>query len=237
MKALLFLLVASSALAQGSFQNLDFEAANLIPIPGDPYGSVQFAPAFPGWTGSVGTNLQSRALYNNIFLDTSGISIIDKTVPSFFGYPIVGLIEGEFTAVLQAGWYSNFTPTDTTLSQTGLVPSTAQSLQFKASFAGSYSLQAVLNVKLGGQSLAFNAIRSGTNYTVFGADIHTWAGQTAELDFTVLAEVPHQNNRYVFLDSIEFSSVAIPAPSVLTLSALGTLLLTWRFLRQASTST
>ena len=230
-QALLILLAACSAFAQGTFQNLDFESAELIPIPGDPYSGVEFAPAFPGWTGYVGTSLQSRALYNSVFLDTSGIGIIDQAWAHYLGLP--GLIEGNFTAILQAGFYSNFTPTDTTLSQTGLVPGTARSLQFKAFIVGSGSIVNDLNVKLGGQSLAFSAISSGANYTVFGADIHAWAGQTAELEFTVLAENPHSSNRYVFLDSIDFSDVAIPEPSVLTLSALGTLLLTRRFLCQA----
>ena len=33
---------------QGAFQNLGFESATLVPIPGDSYGRVQFAKAFPG---------------------------------------------------------------------------------------------------------------------------------------------------------------------------------------------
>src|SRR5689334_12798940 len=98
-QTVLLLLAASSALAQGTFQNLDFESATLIPIPGDPYHSVQFAEAFPGWTCSAGTNLLSGALYNNAFLDTSGISIIDQSWSHSF-FNTTGLIEGDFTAIL-----------------------------------------------------------------------------------------------------------------------------------------
>jgi len=87
-----------------------------------------------------------------------------------------------------------------------------------------------VKVLLGGQPLFLTPLASGTNYTLFGADIHTWQGQTAELDFTVIAQRPHVVNINIFLDSIEFSSQPIPEPSVLGLFTFGTLLLGWRFL-------
>ena len=96
------LLVATSCLTrgQGNFQNLGFESATLVPIPGDPYGSVQFAAAFPGWTGLVGGTQQTNALYNNVFLSVSTISIID----SGWSYPSLGgVIQGNYTAILQGG--------------------------------------------------------------------------------------------------------------------------------------
>ena len=65
---------------------------------------------------------------------------------------------------------------------------------------------------LGGQQLALTALASETNYTLFGADIRSWAGQPAELDFTILTDRPHAVNHYAFLDSIEFSDLAIPEP-------------------------
>src|SRR5712671_6794392 len=103
-EALILLFASSSAFAQGTFQNLDFEQATLVPIPGDPYQRVQFAAALPGWTGYVGTNLETAALYNRTFLDSSGISIIDSgwsASPASFGVP--GPYEGNFSAILQAG--------------------------------------------------------------------------------------------------------------------------------------
>jgi len=54
-----------AARAQGTFQNLGFESATLVPISGTSSSPVQFAPAFPGWTGSVGGVQQSAALYNS----------------------------------------------------------------------------------------------------------------------------------------------------------------------------
>ena len=62
--------LAEACFAQG-FVNLNFESASLVPIPGDAYNRVQFAQAFPGWTGTVGGVQQTLALSNNLFLDSS----------------------------------------------------------------------------------------------------------------------------------------------------------------------
>jgi len=214
---------ALSAPAQGTFQNLDFESATLVPVAAN---RVQFAPAFLGWTGTVGGVQQSSALYNDYNLGTSAISILDHGWPySSFG----GVIGGNYTALLQAGVVENPNPTpaDTTLSQTGLVPLGTESLQFKALLdlylGGSFS------VTLGGQTLSLIPLQSGANYTLYGADIRGWAGHTAELDFTVSSPGNSAIN-YVFLDSIQFSNQVIPEPGVLSLSALGALLLGRRVL-------
>jgi len=209
--------------SQGTFQNLNFEEAFLVPIPGAGLGRVQFAPAFPGWTGYVGGVQESAALYNNVYLDSSGISLID------FGWPIFPrVIQGNFTAVLQAGWRLNvFEPADTTLAQTGQVPAGTQSLQFRA--FPDLGISDSFAVSLGGQTLSLIPLATDANYTTFGADIHSWAGQTAELGFTVFAERPHQRNVNLYLDSIQFSTQPIPEPSAFGLFALGTLLLGWRF--------
>jgi hypothetical protein len=222
----LLLRTALSAQGQGTFQNLGFESASLVPISGP---TVQFAPAFPGWTASVGGSQLTTALYNDINLDTSGISIIDSGW-SYFSVS-AGVIQGNYTAILQAGLYGT-TPANMTLSQTGLVPGTAQSLQFKAYAPGFSSPLFPLVVMLGGQQLSCTPLGSGANYTLYGADIHTFAGQTAELDFTVLAENPHVNNNYVSLDSIIFSNQPVPEPGVVGLWALGAVLFGWRVVRR-----
>ena len=229
---LFLLLAACSALAQSNFQNLDFESGTPVPIPGDPY-QVLFSPAFPGWAGYVGTNLQTAAPYNSTFLDSSGVSIIDSgwsATPPPGSFGISGPIEGHFTAILQAGVVGDITnPQDTSFSQIGLVPPNAKTLLFKAFFPGAGPN---LAISLGGQALSYSLVSSGTDYGEYGADIHAWAGQTVELTLTVFAQRPHQFDEYAFLDSIEFSPVAIPEPNILTLFALGSMLLTWRFLRQ-----
>src|SRR2546423_8508195 len=101
-----------SAHPQAAFQNLGFGSATIVPIQGDPYGSVLFAPAFPGWTGTIGGVPQTSALYNNLFLDSSGIGILDQGWPFAFA----GVIEGGFTAVLQAGLGPGSQPANASLS-------------------------------------------------------------------------------------------------------------------------
>jgi hypothetical protein len=221
-----------SARAQGSFRNLGFESATLVPVPGQPafYYSAQ---AFPGWTVSIGGSQSDVALYNNVALDSSEITIIDH-VWDLRPYPFLspaGVIDGSFTAVLQAGLTGIGNPTDTTLSQTALVPTTAESLLFKGYLPGN-SLSGVLVVTLGGQQLSLTPLASGTNYTLYGADIHALAGQTAELDFTLLTQQPHVGDRYFFLDSIQFSPQVIPEPGIFGLGVLGAMLLGWRARRQ-----
>ena len=226
------LLAATQCLTngQGSFQNLGFESASLVPIPGDPYGRVQFAPAFPGWTGLVGGAQQTAALYNNWFLDTSGITILDHgwSSATLGALGVTGPLAGNYSALLQAGLFG--TPADTAISQTALVPAAAQSLLFNAYAPGFLSPLIPLTVTLGGQRLSLTPLASGANYTSYGADIHALAGTTAKLDFTVPAGNPHVNNNYVFLDSIQFSDQPIPEPGVFGLCALGALLLGWRVL-------
>src|SRR5437867_3579498 len=91
----LYLSCASGVWASGAFTNLNFESASLVPIPGDPYGSVYFSPALPGWSGFSGTNQLSAALHDNLFLDSTGIAILDSN----WQPPI----QGNYTIFLEAG--------------------------------------------------------------------------------------------------------------------------------------
>ena len=222
---LALLLSGWSAAGQGTFQNLDFESGSLVPAGAF---QVQFAPAFPGWIGTVGGVQQSIALSNTIYLDTSGISIIDQNYRGG-GIP-GGLIQGSYTAVLQAG-YGSGVPANTSLVQTGLVPANAESLQFQA-FQSVDGGTAIIPfaVTMSGQTLSLVPMASGANYTLYGANIRSWANQTVQLSFTAFAESPHSDNQYLFLDAIRFSDQSVPEPSVFGLSALGALLLGWRVL-------
>jgi hypothetical protein len=222
---------ASRGFAQG-FINLGFESATLVPIPGDPYGRVQFAQAFPGWTGTVGGLSSTSALYNTYFTDTAGIGIIDRgwsTTGQGFPGP-GGLIDGNYTALLFSGTLTNTqTGVNTSLSQTGIIPAGTKSLEFKAQEV--FDSSGSLVVTLGGQTLSLVTLGSGPNYTLYGADISNWSGQNAQLTFTVPGETPHVNDEYVFLDSIEFSSNPIPEPGALAVLSVGAVMLVcyrWR---------
>ncbi|HLX95548.1 MAG TPA: PEP-CTERM sorting domain-containing protein [Verrucomicrobiae bacterium] len=204
------------------FQDLDFESATLVPVPGNAYGSIQFASAFPGWTQTiVGGLLGTNALYNNLFLDSAGIGIFDQN-SSFLSSDV---IEGNYTAILESGLgytQTGLVPSDVILSQTGLVPFWTKSLQFKAN--NWFDSSGAFAVMLGGQTLSLTVLGSGPNYTLYGAEVSQWANQTAQLSFTVFGETPHVNNEIFFLDDIQFSPSSVPEPNTLCLIALGALL-------------
>jgi hypothetical protein len=66
----IFLLSGVLGRAQGTFQNLDFEEANVIPIVGSPLYpyDVTVANALPDWTVEYGNIQQSQMTYNEISL-------------------------------------------------------------------------------------------------------------------------------------------------------------------------
>jgi hypothetical protein len=201
----------ASGLCAQAFQDLDFESATLVPIPSDPYNRVYFSLALPGWSGFSGTNQLNAALYDSIFLDSTGIGIMD-TNSHYFG----GVIQGNYTAFLEAG-SQLFTgsPADASLAQTGLVPVGTKSLSFFAESFGPFS------VSLGGTNLNLVSFPvAGQNYNLYEADISAFAGQTTELEFTLFSEEPSGLNA-MSLDDILFSPDAIPEPSSLILVLVG----------------
>jgi hypothetical protein len=207
-----------SVQAQGAFQNLDFEAANLSPIPSGQYGGfVSSLDGIPGWTGFIGTNQLTQVVHNAV---STGNASIDILGPYWsFG----GIIEGQYTVDIQPGrdpFVVNGQNVSASISQVGLVPANAQSLRFTASPLDGFA------VSLEGQTLSLVTIGTGPYYATYGANISSFAGQTAALTFTALA----QFNTTYYIDSIQFSNLPIPEPGVFGLSALGALLLGWRAL-------
>ena len=219
--SVVFSLVLISRASAQSFLNLDFESATLVPV-GTTSQYVQFAPAFPGWTASIVSPFNTNALYDNAYLDSAGISIIDSKAQSLAG----AVIDGVYTALLQSGLgytTNGAIVSDTTLSQTGLVPSDAKSLQFKAAASGKFA------VTLGGQALSLAILGGGTNFTLYGANVGQWAGQTAQLGFTIFGDRPHVNDEGLLLDDIQFSpqSVAVGPPTILSASISGANIQIW----------
>jgi len=216
--AVVGLVLIRSASGQG-FVNLDFESATLV-SPGAQ--SVQFAQAFPGWTVAPFT---TYALYNTMALDSAAICIID-TKGSYLG----SVIDGHYTALLQSG-LTNENPafsSDTTLSQTGLVPLGTQSLQFKAMTG--FDASGRFAVTLGGQTLSLTILGGGTNYALYAANVSQWAGQTVQLSFTVFAEIPHRNDEQLFLDDIQFSNQPVsvsPGTNLVAWISGGSIQIAW----------
>ncbi len=208
---ILLLLGRQHSYSQDSFVNLDFESTTLAPD-GSP-STVATTVGLPGWTAVIGGVSQSTILYNDVTLGNASIAILGS------GNSLSPVIEGQFTVVLQPGRdpLHPVSPNhvSASISQVGLVPANAQSIQFKASTFSSFS------VSLDGQNLSMIPLGTGQNFTLYGADISAFAGQFRTLAITALA-APNTTDAF---DSIVFSPQPIPEPSVVGLFAFGALLL------------
>jgi hypothetical protein len=200
--------------AQGTFQNLDFESATLSPIPPGQYGGeVPISEALPGWTGSVNGTPVTQVLQNNITLGAPGIDILGPAWNDIGP----GILDGSYTVFLQ-----DFFPSEGNVSlyQDGTVPANTASLQFSA--WSQYSPVNLL-VSFAGNNLSLVALSTGTSpsgqpYTVYGASLAPYAGQTGQLEFTTFAATrPGQ----IELDDISFSTQSVPEASPLLLTGLG----------------
>ena len=198
----------AASLAQGTFQNLDFESANIIPDPASPFypHAVSVANGLPGWTAYEGT-FGGDILYDTLALGDAAISIHDTNGD-------ISIMQGNYTLFMQGSQGIPPGAVVPALGQVGTVPNNALSLRYYG--------QGPFAITFAGQPVPVSAVGNGPNYTIFGGDISAYAGQTGELRF--------QGGG--FLDNIFFSPTPIPEPGVVTLSTLGTVLLAWRFLRR-----
>ena len=217
-----WLTLTASAFAQGTFQNLDFEAANLPSVPVG--GFVSSLSAIPSWTAYFSTNVTTQIWHNNYALGAVNISIIG---PGFSGPASFPVIQGSYSVFLQSGLDGTATTRmSAAIAQTGIIPLTAMSLRFSV---GSYLAgdPAQLVVSIGGQNIPIFPLTITASQTVYGADISGFAGQTKELRLT---SFPSQSDpyHYFLIDSIAFSNQQIPEPNALGLIGIGALMFGWR---------
>jgi len=198
----------SLAKAQGTFQDLNFEEANIVTIPGQLY-AVTVANALPGWTVDYGTAQQTQIFYNAPAVGSTQVTLYASGYPGFPG-PI---LDGNFSLLLQGGEV-NGVPTAASISQTGQIPSGTQSIFFDVGSSGNVLLPEVF---IGNDELSLFPVGSGANYTIYGGNISAWAGQTEQVTFSS----PGGN---FLLDDISFSPMAVPEPNTLALTGLGALL-------------
>jgi hypothetical protein len=203
-------------LAQG-FVDLDFESAIIVPDPTSPYSpnAVYASDALPGWTVTDSFIGPKDILYNDLSLGAPSVSIFDAGGPNAIYYTA---LDGEFSVDLYGGTEP---ATGVSISQTGLVPANAASIQFiAAGFAAPIGEPMV--VSLGGQTISYSAISAGPNYTLYGGNIPSGlAGQSEPLTFLASNGV----NNYWKLDDIQFSTTPVPEPNSFGLFALGALFL------------
>jgi hypothetical protein len=212
--SLALLLSAGVGVAQGTFQNLDFENGTFVQVGGDPYTAV-WNSAMPGWTGYIGTNRLTQLLHNDSTLDTASIEIYGPDYPSpnlFSGRNFLRLMTG----VDPGGSGFSLSPV---LAQTGTLPASARSIEFWS--VEPYAIGFIVSFRGQGIDLSLLGTTSNGRY-VWGGDISTLAGQTGELRFLGTG----------YLDNIHFSDRPVPEPCVFTLSGLGALLLGWRVFRR-----
>jgi hypothetical protein len=210
-------LLVISAQGQGSFQNLDFEAATISQSQAP--GSVNITDALPGWNVYRGYVL-------NIPPPQIGFNNATSAVPQVTLLGMNGVdetsIEGGFSVFLEGLYVPSIEGGpplgDSSINQTGLVPAGTQSILFKAQ-PGTDSLL----MSLDGQNIPFVALATGANYILYGGDISALANQFSqplELEFTAEGMGTGWN-----LDSIEFSSQQVPEPSMWALLIVGSGLL------------
>ena len=207
--ALLVAGVGSTVDAQ-SFYDLGFESPSFVTVSPGYSGSVDPAAALPGWAVFWGNNPAPYVLYDNMFLDSAGVSILDANMP--YGYQfLTQAFEGDFTVLLQGGFSLSSYPNrqSVAIAQTGVIPVSAKTLLFDARMPTGETNFAV---SIAGQILPFYALASYGNYILYALDISHFSGQTEEIRFTANPNPPPGlaiNNNY--LDDIRFSNSPLTA--------------------------
>lgn len=207
--ALVSLLALEDVIGQ-DFVDLDFEQSTILsstPFPGE---NLNFGIAnVPGWTVSSSfglvSNYSSGAVigYNNPTLDAPGITLITRDFARL-GRPV---INGQFSLLLEGGDAPPGYGMAPSIEQTGQIPSSAKTIEFDGYYYDP------LHITFNGNVLSFKTLQTYANYSVFGADISAYAGQTGELLITDPIDTG-----FMAMDDISFSTSEIPEPSVLTLS-------------------
>lgn len=195
---LILIVFAVTARAQDSFHNLDFESATISQT--QSIGLVDSADALPHWSAFSGTNTPLAQVGFKAQIAGTPIAL-------FATNGLTGTsIEGGFSVYLVGagvdypGGPLPFVPA-ASITQTGLVPATAQCVVFKARPGTS-----LLVLSLGGQAIPFVAVARGSNYNLYAGDVAPFVGQSLELRFTVGYRGTGWN-----LDSIAFTDQTRPA--------------------------
>jgi hypothetical protein len=200
--------VVLSAFAQGTFENLNFEQANPVSSgDGYPFFYVTAASALPYWTVTIGGVQQTQIPENTASLGSPDVILEGPGSP-------IPPIDGNYSVLLQGS------DAVASISQTGLIPGGTQSLLFEAEKGFGGAGNGNLSVLIGTQTLSITPLATQPTYTLYGANISAWAGQSEELTFSALEG--GLNNWTI--DDISFSPGAVPEPNPLALTAIGGLL-------------
>jgi len=196
------------------FQNLNFESPLINTYATDQFGDELYQ--IPNWTAAIGSSQISVATSSGGLLDQSDVYVNTAS-------PIDGT-----TSINLGSVYYLASRASVSISQTGLVPQNAQSIQFRINNQRQNELVATpmnplepqMFLTMNGQACALNLVSNDGSYYVLGANIGTFAGQTATL--TIGANATGYSVEFgATIDDVAFSSVAVPEPSSLTMVGVG----------------
>jgi hypothetical protein len=206
---------------QGSFQNLSFQCADPVPIVGSPYYPYAVTPAsaFPDWTLYIGGVQPDQVFYNDEALGSASIDILGLN--SQYGNPIAG----PYSAVLQSGAVpvvSSFNFESASIEQTGTIPADAQYLDYDAALQVSYLSVTFDGVGLSPVALGTGVGPTGLAYTIYGAYVGNFAGDTGPLEFTEnLGSVVPPDPANVEIADVQFTAEAVSEENTVGLMAVG----------------
>ena len=215
----------STAHGQGAFQNLGFELApaDLGSGPGSDYYSI------PNWTAVCGP-YQTGVTLNNYVLDATTVSLETESP-----------IDGTTSVLLTSSSFSYPSSPIASISQTGLVPGTAQSLHFLVADIMTFQLPPTLPgqffVTMNGENVALQVVANNGGYSELAGNVSDWAGQTAALTIGVGVPTSQFQDQEVYfqgmIDDISFSPTSVPEPATIVLggAAGGSWLLCMRIRR------
>jgi hypothetical protein len=202
--ALTLVVLKAQVEAQGTFQNLNFEAANITGYPPNS-SDVPISSALPGWTGFYGNNQTSQVWYDGISIGGNMISVIDNNAPGF------APLQGQYSAFLFGG-----NGLSASISQTGIIQAGTESILMDA-----WSYNASPVVAINGQAINMIPLQTFANYTLYGGIVPTSdVGPSVTLSFTDPAPTIGGPSEFE-LDNISFSPTATPEPNTLALIVMG----------------
>jgi hypothetical protein len=181
--------------------NGGFEDGSLVMI--NPV-AVKPAEALPGWNALSGGTPLLFLGYNAPGLDSAWVSIHDNANPNDLFKPIGGTYSVFIKGATPLG-----PSLDAEITQVVAVPSDSKSLFFRARNLNG------LDLSFNGQNLTYYEFQQGGGDSAYGADISGFAGSTGEIRFTA------GQGEWGLIDDVLFSTIVIPEPSVMGLSAGG----------------
>ena len=220
----LLLVLAQSAFAQGNFQNLDFEQATISPVPpGGMLNPISAADALPYWTVLMG-DTEFTYVFGISEYEGTSVALLSSVSGHF------GPIEGNYSVQL---FGNSSTPIyqNASIFQTGLIPDGTQSILFLLRnniIPDRNPASQEFLVTISGTPIPLFVQSSSGGIMTLGGNVSAFSGTTAELRFTAF------DGGYG-LDSILFSSQAVPEPGALSLIGLGLLGLGWHRRRKGCT--